>query len=281
MPISKPLFLFAVVFSATCWLVPATAFEGASDGSSAAPTSLKAFDGKTPSTLSPFEAFQSGLKADQSGDKKGAISALQFAAENGHALAQWKLGRMYAEGDGVEEDDVKAFDYFSRIANAHADDRPDTMEARFVANAFVALGNYLLVGIPNSTIGADPARAREMFVYAASYFGDPDAQYNLARLYLDGTGVARDPRQAARWLGLSANKGQRQAQALLGQMLFAGKDVPRRPARGLMWLFLACDGAGPDDRWITDLCDKAQKTASPEDRATAQSYVDQWLKARS
>jgi uncharacterized protein len=120
-----------------------------------------------------------------------------------------------------------------------------------------------------------------MFVYAASYFGDPDAQYNLARLYLDGTGVSRDARQAARWLGLAANKGQRQAQALLGQLLFVGKDVPRRTARGLMWLMLASDGAGPGDRWIVELCDKAEKSASAEDRATAQSFIEQWQKGRS
>ena len=92
----------------------------------------RAFDGtKTPNSLSPIEAFQSALKADQSGDKKTAVSALEFAASKGHAIAQWKLGRMYAEGDGVGEDDLKAFDFFSQIANMHAEDNPRTVEARF------------------------------------------------------------------------------------------------------------------------------------------------------
>lgn len=260
-------------------LFPATAFDGSDPA--VPPATLKAFDGKTPGAESPFDAFQSALKADRSGDKAGAVTALQFAAENGHFIAQWKLGRMYADGDGVGQDDLKAFSYFTKIANAHADDRPDTMKARFVANAFVALGTYYLDGIPNSTVQADAARARDMFQYAASYFGDPDAQYNLARIYLDGNGVARDARQAARWLGLSANKGQRQAQALLGQLLFVGKDVPRRPARGLMWLMLASEGAGPNDKWIVEMCDRAEKAASTEDRANAETYVDQWMKARS
>jgi TPR repeat protein len=243
----------------------------------------RAFDGtKTPNNLSPIEAFQSALKADQSGDKKTAISALEFAASKGHAIAQWKLGRMYAEGDGVGEDDLKAFDYFSQIANMHAEDNPRTVEARFVANAFVALGNYYLEGIPNSRIKADPNRAHAMFTYAATYFGDPDAQYNLARIYLDGAAsVAKDPRQAARWLGLAANKGQREAQALLGHLLFVGKDVPRQGARGLMWLTLARDAAGPKDRWILDLYDKAYKAASPDDRSMAETYVAQWMKGRS
>src|SRR3984893_14290970 len=120
----------------------------------------------------------------------------------GNRVAQWKLGRMYATGAGVPRRDLRAFEYFSRIANGHADDYPDAPQAPFVANAFVALGQYYLDGIPNSQVKADPNRAREMFSYAASYFGNADAQYHLARIYLDGHGVARDPRQAARWLSL-------------------------------------------------------------------------------
>ena len=99
-------------------------------------------------------------------------------------MAQWKLGRMYADGDGVVQDDLRAFEYFSSIANQHAEDSPSAPQATIVANAFVALGRYYLSGIPNSKVKADTERAREMFSYAASYFGNADAQYDLARLYL-------------------------------------------------------------------------------------------------
>ncbi len=113
-----------------------------------------------------------------------------------------------------------------------------------VANAFVALGRYYLNGIPNSKIKADTERAREMFSYAASYFGNADAQYDLARLYLKTPDASRDDfRYGARWLGLAAQKGQHQAQALLGQMLFNGDRLPPQRARGLMWLTLARDSA--------------------------------------
>ena len=142
-------------------------------------------------------------------------------------MAQWKLGRMYADGDGVIQDDLRAFEYFSRIANAHAEDSPSAPQATIVANAFVALGRYYLNGIPNSKIKADTERAREMFSYAASYFGNADAQYDLARLYLKTPDASRDDfRYGARWLGLAAQKGQHQAQAMLGQMLFNGDRLP-------------------------------------------------------
>ena len=173
-------------------------------------------------------------------------------------IAQWKLGRMYADGDGVTQDDLRAFEYFSRIANAHAEDSPSAPQSAIVANAFVALGRYYLNGIPNSKIKSDPERAREMFSYAASYFGNADAQYDLARLYLKGVGTSRDDfRYGARWLGLAAQKGQHQAQAMLGQMLFNGDQLPRQAARGLMWLTLARDSAAPDETWIKDSYNQA------------------------
>ena len=111
-----------------------------------------------------------------------------------------------------------------------------------MANAFVALGRYYLNGIPNTKVKPDTGRAREMFSYAASYFGNADAQYDLARLYLKTPDASRDDfRYGARWLGLAAHKGQHQAQALLGQMLFNGDRLPPQRARGLMLLTLARD----------------------------------------
>src|SRR4029077_14245932 len=133
-------------------------------------------------------------------------------------------------------------------------------------NAFVALGHYYLDGIPKTPIKPDPQRAREMVAYAASYFRDPDAQYYLARLYLDGTGAPQDPRQAARWFGLSAKQGQYAAQAMLGAMLFTGDHVPRQAARGLMWLTLAKANAGTSEQaWVAKLYDSAFQQATEDE----------------
>jgi uncharacterized protein len=214
-------------------------------------------------------------------DTATTLTALQYAAEGGHPIAQWKLGRMYADGNGVVQDDLRAFEYFSRIANAHAEDSPSAPQASIVANAFVALGRYYLSGIPNSKVAADPERAREMFSYAASYFGNADAQYDLARLYLKAPDASRDDfTYGARWLGLAAQKGQHQAQALLGQMLFNGERLPRQAARGLMWLTLARDSAGPDETWIKESYNKAIAKASEEDRASALKMLEHWVQGR-
>ncbi len=251
--------------------VPAFAFDGtkSDDALASAPAPT------------PMEAFRSGTQWLKTGEKIKALHSLEYAAEKGHAMAQWKLGRMYAEGDGVTQDDLKAFNYFRRIADSHADDNPDTPQARFVSNAFVSVGHYYLEGIPNTRIKPDPARAREMFNYAASYFRDPDAQYYLARLYLTGSGAPHDPRTAARWFGLSAQKGKCQAQAMLGAMLFAGDHVPRQAARGLMWLTLAKDSApASDQEWVAKLYDSAFQQATEDERALALVFLKHWLETR-
>ena len=164
----------------------------------------------------------------------------------------------------------------------HAEDSPSAPQAAIVANAFVALGRYYLNGIPNSKIKSDPERAREMFSYAASYFGNADAQYDLARLYLEGRRrLARRFRYGARWLGLAAQKGQHQAQALLGQMLFNGDQLPRQAARGLMWLTLARDSAGAGRGLDQGKLQQAIcQQASEDDRAMALQMLEHWVQGR-
>jgi TPR repeat protein len=242
-----------------------------------------AFDGTTsPSTaaLSPSDGLRAGSSRatqDPPGQTK-TLTALQYAAEQGQPVAQWKLGRMYADGDGVPRDDLRAFNYFTQIANSHPDESPGTAQGRLVANAFVALGHYYMTGIPNTKVTPDPARARNMYGYAATYFGDAEAQYELGRLYL--VEKPSDPHQAARWFLLAATKGHCKAEVSLGDMLFQGQAVPRQAARGLMWLTLGRDCAGPEETWAKPLYDNAFQRASEDERAMALVYLEDWLKGR-
>jgi TPR repeat protein len=228
------------------------------------------------------EALRSGMRDYNAGDKVGAVHALEYAAGQGHSLALWKLGRMYADGDGVQHDDLKAFEYFSRLADQHADETPDSPNAPVVSSAFVALGTYFLDGIKGTYVSANPGRAVEMFNYAASYFSDPNAQYNLARLYLEGTGVDKDARQAARWFNLAAEKGHSASQALLGHLLLNGQGVPRQRAKGLMWLTLAHEATADSTKhqWIASLYKDAFSAADDSDRKLALALLEQYIQTR-
>jgi TPR repeat protein len=230
--------------------------------------------------ISPFEAFRSGTKSLRQGDKAKALVSLEYAAERGLTVARWKLARMYQEGDGVDRSDLRAFEYFSSIVEDRADDPRNAPEASFVSSAFVALGNYYRTGIPDTTVKSDPQRARRTYYHAATYFGDPEAQYHYARMLYDGTGGPKDFRRAAQWFHSSANKGQYKAQAMLGRILFKGETgVPRQPPRGLMWLALAQANAPASEKWITEHYEAALKQATEEERGSAAEMLMQWMNA--
>ncbi len=238
-----------------------------------------------PPAATPFDALRSGNQMMREGRVDQGLLALEYAAERGVPGAIWKLGRIYADGDGVGVDEKRAFEYFRNLTKAHAYDPPGTPHARFVANAFVALGHFYLRGIPQAEVRPDAFVAHGMFRHAASYFGDPEAQYQVGRMYLEGTGTPKDAVQASRWLRLAADVGQRNAQALLGAMLFKGKDVSRQAAMGLFWLTVAKDavakeGGGPDDKWITDTYSSAFAQATEDERILAHSYLEGWMGKR-
>ena len=227
----------------------------------------------------PFEALVIGTQKYRAGDMKAAVDALELAAQGGEPLAQWKLGRMYADGDGVAENDSKAFEIFRKLANDHADDNPQGRYSRAVANAFVSLGNYYLVGIPD-TVQPNNDQAIRLFRYAAMYFGDPEAQYRLARVYLDPDQPSADPHKAARWLNLAAEKNHVESQALLGQLMWMGDLIARRPVTGLSWLMIALDHADPfQAKWIKPLVDEAAAQASELTMTRAQERLDAWRKS--
>ncbi len=226
------------------------------------------------------DSLRAGLRALSSGDPGSAVEPLTFAAREGNVAAQWKLGSMYKDGDGVRRDDYKAYQNFSQIVNLRADESPDSPQARMVAQAFVALGSYHLAGIPNTRVRRDPARATEMFHYAASYYNDADAQYHLGRVLADGLAGEKNLQQAARWFNLAAEQGHCYAQARLGQMLFNGDGVPRQAPRGLMWMQLAVSQADSQrDGWVLELDEKARQLATEDERRLAEAFLKKRARA--
>lgn len=273
---------FALHCSAVCLLLagagaPARAFDASE------PRNVAAVTAPLPIFKDPRAALRIGIENYHAGNTKKSLEALRYAADGGVALAQWKLGRMYADGDGVARDDAKAYSYFSKLVEHFADDEPSPRERLMAAGAFVAVGVYYLEGIAAAQIAPDASRAFDLFRYAATYFGNADAQYNLARMYLDGNGVAKDARQAANWLDLSARKGHAPSQALLGHLMFNGEaGGPPQRARGLMYLTLARESAGDRaaDQWIVELHSRALAQASEADRKAAVAMLEYYLTRR-
>ncbi|MGI9401663.1 MAG: tetratricopeptide repeat protein [Rhizobiaceae bacterium] len=227
----------------------------------------KVFENEKPSSSKLFQFF---FKARESGKEEDAISALKYAADKGNPAAQWKLGRMYQIGDGVPKDPGEAFRFFEKIVVRYIDARPGTSEWQFTSSAMVALGHYHKNGIPEAGIARDATRAQVMFTTAATYFDNPEAQYELARIYLDGDYSAGDVIQAARMLKLASATGHAGAEAMLGKLIFDGEYLRRDPVRGLtMMLNAKSHASGKDVEWISNIQEEAFALATEEERRAA------------
>ncbi len=222
---------------------------------------------------SPFALFKFGFKAYKKGKKEDAVEAYRYAAEKGHAGAQWKLARMYEEGDGVAEDDYQAFQIYEKIVRQGID--PVSPDGSYVSSALVALARYVRNGIKGTPVTADPIAARDLYAQAAWSFRDPDAQYELGQMFLSGDGGDTDVKQAFNLFRLSSEKGHAGGMAMFGDLLFQnGKTV-----RGLASLTAALQRSGPKDRgWISAMQEQAFALAGEADRRTAMALADEIAK---
>lgn len=221
--------------------------------------------GEVKAESNPWAVFQFGFTAYKSGHKDQAVEAYRYAAENGQIGATWKLARMYAEGDGVPRNDLEAFKFFNEIVEH--DVEAGSPEESYVSDALVALGGYLKKGIPDSPVRADAFAAQEYYMRAAANYRNPNAQFEMGKMFLKGEGgVKASVRQAGRWFQLAAEKGHAGAQATLGNMLFqSGKVV-----RGLAMMTAALERAAPADQsWIRNMQEEAFALAAEADRRTA------------
>ena len=240
----------------------------------AATSTARAFDtDEVSEKSSPFALFKFGFKAYKTGKKDDAVEAYRYAAEKGHAGAQWKLARMYDTGDGVAENDYEAYKIYERIVQQGID--PVSPDGSYVSSALLALARYMRSGIAGTPVKADPETARDLYAQAAWSFRDPDAQFELGQMYLNGDGGEADVKQAFNLFRLSSEKGHPGGMAMFGDLLFQNGKV----VRGLASLTAALQRSGPKDRsWISEMQERAFALAGEADRRTAIALSEEMLK---
>ena len=225
-----------------------------------------AFDIKTEVNRNsgPFDLFKFGFKAYKNGQKQEAIEAYRYAAEKGHTGSRWALANIYADGDGVARNDFEAFKIYSEIANQGVE--PGSEDTGFFVNALLALAHYYQYGIPGSPVGIDLSQARQLYFQAASTFGVAEAQFQLARMILNGEGGKANAQQAKKWLNAARKNGHAGAMAVFGNILFQeGQSV-----RGLAFMTAALDKCHPEDcPWMQTMQEEAFSVASERDRRGA------------
>jgi TPR repeat protein len=111
---------------------------------------------------------------------------------------------------------------------------------------------YLREGIESIGLKPNEEEAARLMFQAASYLRDRIAQYELAMMYLSGQGVERNTKMALMHLRNSVRKRYAPAQAVLGDMLWRGKDVKRSPGEGLAFMVIAVDNATDEERGFVE-----------------------------
>lgn len=216
----------------------------------------------------PFDLFKFGFNAQKSGKTQDAVEAYRYAAEKGHTGSRWALANMY--GDGVVKNDYEAFKIYSEIANQGVE--PGSEDTVYFVNALISLASYYQQGIAGSPVKSDLVQARQLYFQAASAFGFPEAQFELAKMLLAGEGGKRNVQQAKKWLNLARKNGHAGAMALFGDVIFEEGQA----ARGLAFLTAALDKCAPKDcPWIEDLQERAFSLADEKDRRVAVALVPQ------
>ena len=123
-------------------------------------------------------------------DYTKAVYWFRKAAEQGHAWAQYILGIMYANGQGVPQDYTKAIKWHRKAAEQ------GLTGAQYNLGVMYAEGWGVL---------KDHAKAAEWYRKAAEQ-GNAAAQYSLGVAYENGKGVPIDYAKAAKWYRKAAKR---------------------------------------------------------------------------
>jgi len=109
-----------------------------------------------------------------------ASMAYSNAVDSGSLLAAYKLGYMYYTGEGVEQNDLQALDYFELATRAPLAFQPHKLQlaTRFLAESYNNLGIMYQAGYGTRK---NLKLAREMYNKAVD-FGSENAKLNLRNL---------------------------------------------------------------------------------------------------
>jgi TPR repeat protein len=206
-----------------------------------------------------------------------SVADLSVAASKGDLEARIEMGRRLAQGQGVRKSESSAVSYFKGIISEFEDIGAHDKRGPQVAAAFLEMARFYKNGAPEAKIDANPAQAFSFLHHAASYFGDPAAQFELAKLLMSGEGVTKNTRAAAQWLLSASRKGYAPAQAMLGDLLWHGSDGVKRVAGdGLGLLAIARRNAlGADKAWVSKMFETARSEAQPSEILEANAFIVQ------
>lgn len=205
---------------------------------------------------SPDKRIEKGKELVEKKEYEKAFSVFMVLADEGHAEAQYQLGRLYDYGLGVNCDKYAATQWYKKAAEqGHSDAQydlgynyiegegteTDYAQGRYWiekakrqgnANADVMLGGIYEHG---RGVPEDLGKAFEYYLQAAKA-GVKEGQFNAGLFYLLGKGVKCDKAKAAEWISKAADQGHSNACFNLGLQLYHGDGIPVDIDRGIAYI---------------------------------------------
>jgi uncharacterized protein len=169
-------------------------------------------DSDTP--MPDYTVYYEGIEAREAGDRATAVLKFTQSAEAGLAIAQYNLGVLYYTGNGVERNFEKSFEWTLKAA--------EQGHVAAMVNLGVLYFNQIGVNTgvtsvwPFSLLNrANNYREAARWYNNAAEYNHGGAQYYLATMYRDGTGVELDLVQAWKWANLARDNDIPDASLLL------------------------------------------------------------------
>lgn len=218
----------------------------------------------TPDTATPATATPTMAEVEQAwraGDFVAVREGLKYLAETeATALAQYRYGRVLAEGRGgprdmaaaaewlqkaVEQNNNEAAVLLARIYLSAKSDEAATAAGSLLARAAArgdAEGQYYLGLLHRSGRGVEKDLEKAFnWLLASAEQGFVESQYELARAYSRGEGTPQSNTDAERWLTEAASSGHVQAQFFLATALDLGRGVAQDHKAALGWFRRAAE----------------------------------------
>ena len=187
------------------------------------------------------------------------------AAEWANPMAQWNLAIMFAKGDGVPVNNVKALMW-----------RKFSLKQGYAQ--FDDIGSKKLWSVEKQMNPAQISKAEALAVETLRRLAEKGrnwAAYSLGVLYDDGDEVPKSHAEAVKWFRKAAEQGHLDAQRHLAFMYSFGLGVPKNDVRAYMW-YLIAKTRDRDDERATESLDSQKKFMTPAQIDEAQKLAAEW-----
>lgn len=204
----------------------------------------------------------------EDGDYAAAMGKWLFLSDYAFSSqAETEIGKLYLEGNGVEQDDFEAVRWFQLAAD------------NYDLGGIYHLGRQYLYG---EGIEQNFDEAARLFTLATAY-DHPAAKLHLGMMHMFGDGVEQDSQKSETLIIQALESGGNEVRYGLGGFYFIGysKSQPERdnydPMEAMKWLFLAsADG----NQEAFERLEALAQTITSEEAALAAAAAD-WVEKNS